>query len=150
MQALLAFTSFSPKPAVWKLSCRVYSALGYYGGLTVMHRIDCTEDVIFVPSFPSSSGLGYSRTDVLGFFGRNEAHAKGSNSIVREVGKFGSGGTSGSCLRRHAGAPAPAMPGERRLCGSQSVDCRITANSGPGVYILALGERSEPDQSSGN
>jgi hypothetical protein len=65
-----------------------YHTLGYFGGLSVMHRVDCTTDMSFRANFPDQDG-NYHGTNAIAFIGREHGKARGSSSVVREVEGIG-------------------------------------------------------------
>jgi hypothetical protein len=123
----------------WKFAQRIYGELGYYGSLSVMHRIDCTEDVIFIPSFPSSSGSsGYTRTETIVFPGNESAHAKGSSSIVREAEGWELEDPLDMVCESNAWTSAPTVSGQHRLPSGKGTYYRATGSSWTCVYTLRV------------
>lgn len=70
---------------LWRLIKSLYSALEYYGGVTIMHRLDCQEEIEFVSTFPDPYGKGYALTDAIKFPSIEKGRARGSSCIVREA-----------------------------------------------------------------
>jgi hypothetical protein len=69
----------------WGLVLDFYQTRGYSGSLSVLHRIDCVEDVQFFATFPDARGV-YYQTDSITFpEGRDHGIAKSSSRNVREV-----------------------------------------------------------------
>ena len=69
----------------WGLVSEFYKTRKYSGSLSVLHRIDCTADVQFSPTFPDASGV-YHQTNAISFPEACEyGIAEGSSRNVREI-----------------------------------------------------------------
>ncbi len=69
----------------WGLVSEFYMTRKYSGSLSVLHRIDCTADVQFFPTFPDASGV-YHQTNAISFpEAREYGIAEGSSRHIREI-----------------------------------------------------------------
>ena len=69
----------------WSLLSEFYATRKYSGSLSVLHRIDCTADVQFIPTFPDGAGV-YHQTNAISFPDAQEyGIAEGSSRNVREI-----------------------------------------------------------------
>lgn len=71
-----------------KLAESYYHSRGYFGSLSVMHRIDSTSDLTFRANFPDRDG-NYHGTNAIAFIGQEKGRARGSSRVVREVENLG-------------------------------------------------------------
>lgn len=72
----------------WSLLSEFYTTRKYSGSLSVLHRIDCTSDVQFFPTFPDGAGV-YQPTNAISFpEAREYGIAESSSRNVREIVLF--------------------------------------------------------------
>ena len=72
----------------WAFVAEFYRSRHYCGSLSVLHRIDCIEDVQVIPTFPDANGT-YRSTNAISFpEAREHGIAEGSSRHVREIVSF--------------------------------------------------------------
>jgi hypothetical protein len=71
-----------------KFAENYYHSHGYFGSLSVMHRVDSTSDIRLHANFPDQEG-NYHGTTAIAFNGRRQGHARGSSRAVAEVESLG-------------------------------------------------------------